>query len=211
MRVSSRISDNVSSGTVQRCLPALFILSCGAVSSPPRQCRTISMEPPSMRARRSRAMPCTGFSWVFLPLQPGPTKQSPDRHRAASGAAAPSPPKVPAASPRARQSRARAGAQPVTPRSSGVPTPQSPDDWRDQPHHIDGGHTPLAVEGGDHNYTARIGKWRECRYFAGKHRRPVPSPSGIAAGLRRARIPRGRLSRSACPKPNDAACRPVCR
>src|SRR5215469_3694726 len=48
-RANARISDNVSSGTVQRCLPTPFIFSCSGVWSPPCQCRVISMNPPSMR------------------------------------------------------------------------------------------------------------------------------------------------------------------
>src|SRR6266852_2271719 len=48
-RANSRISDKVSSGTVQRCLPAPLIFRFSAVWSPPCQCRIIWMKPPSMR------------------------------------------------------------------------------------------------------------------------------------------------------------------
>src|SRR6266404_5021232 len=48
-RANSRISDKVSSGTVQRCLPAPLIFRFSAVWSPPCQCRIIWMKLPSMR------------------------------------------------------------------------------------------------------------------------------------------------------------------
>src|SRR5216684_7205595 len=138
-RANSRINNNVSSGTVQRCLPTLFILSVSAVWSPPCQCKTISMKPPRL-ARRSRAVPRARSSCVSLLSRPGGTRRDQDPRRAASSAAAPSLPGAPASSHRLRRSRLRSGPLPAAPRSNGAPARRRPNDCRDRRHHIGGGH-----------------------------------------------------------------------
>src|SRR5258708_7649502 len=72
-RANSRISNNVSSGIVQRCLPTLFILSVSAVWSPPCQCKTISMKPPSTRTTIS----CSAARQILLRVAALPARSQP--------------------------------------------------------------------------------------------------------------------------------------
>src|SRR6266849_5386743 len=139
-RANSRINNNVSSGTVQRCLPTLFILSVSAVWSPPCQCKTISMKPPSTRTTIS----CSAARKILLRVAAVAAGCDQARSRSAPSCIkccrSLSLPGAPASSHRLRRSRLRSGALPAAPRSNGAPARRRPNDCRDRRHHIGGGH-----------------------------------------------------------------------